>query len=85
MAFAEDASQSKGTISIGDFAKVLYDRGHREIGQKRLFKRMRDEKILDKRNMPYQKYMDAGLFEVVEICNHNTKRMHRQTRLTGKG
>lgn len=85
VAFAEAASQSNDTISIGDFAKALYERGYREIGQNRLFKRMRDEKILDKRNMPYQKYMDAGLFEVVEICNRNTKRMHRQTRLTGKG
>jgi len=65
VSFAQDIGTANGSISIGDFAKVLYEKGHREIGQKRLFQRLRDAKILDKRNMPYQKYMDAGLFVIL--------------------
>ena len=85
VSFAQDIGTANGSISIGDFAKVLYEKGHREIGQKRLFQRLRDAKILDKRNMPYQKYMDAGLFEVIEIYNRHNGQTYRQPRLTGKG
>lgn len=85
VSFAEDVGVANGSISIGDFAKVLYEKGHREIGQKRLFQKLRDEKILDGRNIPYQKYMEAGLFEVIEVYNRNTGQTYRQPRLTGKG
>lgn len=85
VSFAEDIGLSNGSVSIGDFAKLLYEQKHIETGQKRLFKLLRDGQILDARNMPYQKYMESGWFEVIEIYNRHTGYTHRQPRLTGKG
>lgn len=83
VAFARDAADSAGTTSIGDFAKVLFEEGHREIGRGRLFRLLRQEKILDGSNLPYQKYLDAGWFEVIEVSRSG--RLFKQTRITGKG
>lgn len=83
VAFARDAADSAGTTSIGDFAKVLFEEGFREIGRGRLFRLLREENILDAKNMPYQKYLDAGWFEVIEVSRSG--RLFKQTRITGKG
>ena len=53
---------SKQAIPIGDVAKIL-DMG---IGRNKLFEFMREEKILMPDNSPYQKYIDAGYFRIVE-------------------
>ena len=60
--FFDAVTDSKQAIPIGDVAKIL-DMG---IGRNKLFEFMRDSKILMPDNRPYQKYIDAGYFRVVE-------------------
>ena len=60
--FFDAVTDSKQAIPIGDVAKIL-DMG---IGRNKLFEFMRDAKILMPDNRPYQKYIDAGYFRVVE-------------------
>lgn len=90
--FADAVSASKTTILIGDLAKLLKQNGY-ETGQQRLFKQLRDEEFLIKQkgaswNMPTQKSMDLGLFEVKESTHVNpdgSTRITKTTKVTGKG
>ena len=66
--FADAVATSHTAILIGDLAKLLKQNGV-ETGQKRLFVWMREHGYLIKRkgadwNMPTQKSMEMGLFEV---------------------
>ena len=64
-----------------------------DMGQKRLFNWMRDNGFLIKRkgsdwNMPTQKSMEMGVFEVKESTTNNpdgSVRINRTTKVTGKG
>ena len=90
--FADAVSSSQNSILVGDLAKLLKQNGL-DIGQKRLFDRLRNEGYLIKRkgadwNMPTQRAMELGLFEIKESthldgngCNVTTK----TTKVTGKG
>ena len=60
--FFDAVTDSKQAIAIGDVAKVL-DMG---IGRNKLFEILRETKVLMPDNRPYQKYIDAGYFRVVE-------------------
>lgn len=60
--FFDAVTDSKTAISIGEVAKVL-DMG---IGQNKLFAFLREQKILDRQNIPYQEYIDRGYFRIVE-------------------
>lgn len=90
--FADAVSASHTSILIGDLAKLLKQNGV-EIGQKRLFIWMRENGYLIKRNgadwnMPTQKSMELGLFEVKESTTNNpdgSVRINRTTKVTGKG
>ena len=90
--FADAVSTSHTTILIGDLAKLLKQNGV-ETGQKRLFNWMRENGYLIKRNgvdrnMPTQKSMEMGLFEVKESTVNNpdgSVRINRTTKVTGKG
>ncbi|NOV63081.1 phage antirepressor KilAC domain-containing protein [Clostridium beijerinckii] len=61
--FYDDVAGSKDSIEMGHVAKVL---GIRRMGRNRLFSLLRDKKILDKNNIPYQQYVDMGYFRVLE-------------------
>lgn len=61
--FYDDVAGSKGSIEMGHVAKVL---GIRRMGRNRLFSLLRDKKILDKNNIPYQQYVDLGYFRILE-------------------
>ena len=68
--FADAVSASHQSILVGELAKILKQNGI-DTGQKRLFIRLRDEGYLIKRkgsdyNMPTQKSMNLGLFEIKE-------------------
>lgn len=63
--FADHISGYKGTISVGSLAKLLSKNGI-TIGRNKLYRWMRDEKILNQDNIPYQKYMDTGYFTVIK-------------------
>ena len=90
--FAEAVEASKTSILIGELAKLLKQNGH-DIGQKRLFSWLREQGFLIKRegseyNMPTQKSMDLGLFEIKETAithsdGHIT--VNKTPKVTGKG
>lgn len=90
--FADAVSTSHTAILIGDLAKILKQNGI-ETGQKRLFAWLRESGYLIKRkgtdwNMPTQKSMEMGLFEVKESTVNNpdgSVRINRTTKVTGKG
>lgn len=89
--FADAVSISKTSILIGDLAKLIKQNGY-DIGQKRLFKWLRENGYLmqygESYNMPTQKSMDLGLFEVKEgtvINPDDSVRITKTTKVTGKG
>jgi anti-repressor protein len=89
--FADAVSVSEDAILIGALAKILKGNGV-DIGQKRLFKWMRDEGYLIKNgrdvNAPTQRSMNLGLFKVKERTINNpdgSTRLTRTTLVTGKG
>lgn len=60
--FAYQICSSKDAIDIGNYAKVL----NRNIGRNNLFEFLRNRKVLQQDNIPYQKYIDSGYFRVIE-------------------
>ena len=89
--FADAVSTSRTSILVGDLAKLICQNGV-QIGQKRLFDWLRDNGYLIKsgssRNMPMQRYIEQGLFEVKESNMQNpdgSVRITRTTKVTGKG
>mgnify|MGYP004493164665 CR=1 FL=1 len=72
--FADAVSTSHTSILIGDLAKLICQNGV-QTGQKRLFQWMRENGYLMKSgasyNMPMQRYLEQGLFEVKESSVQN--------------
>lgn len=90
--FADAVSTSQTSILIGDLAKLIKQNGI-DIGGKRLFEWLRKNGYLIKRkgtdyNMPTQKSMELGLFEVKETSiNHSDGHISisKTPKVTGKG
>lgn len=89
--FADAVATSHSSILVGDLAKILRQNGV-IIGQHRLFNWLRNTGYLIKsgasKNMPTQRAMEMGLFEVKESTVTNpdgTVRITRTTKVTGKG
>ena len=89
--FADAVSASHTSILVGDLAKLIKQNGY-DIGQKRLFEYLRENGYLIKSgsswNMPTQRSMASGLFEVKESTVNNPDgsiRINRTTKVTGKG
>lgn len=90
--FADAVETSKTTILIGELAKLITQNGCK-IGQNRLFAWLRDNSYLIKRqgtdyNMPTQKSMELGLFEIKETAithsdGHIT--VSKTPKVTGRG
>lgn len=60
--FADTVMKSNDTIDMAEVAKTL----NCGIGRNKLFRFLRDKKVLNGCNIPYQQYVDAGYFKVVE-------------------
>ena len=90
--FADAVSASKTSILIGELAKIIKQNGV-EMGQNRLFEWLRSNGYLITRqgtdyNMPTQKAMELGLFEIKETSithsdGHIT--VNKTPKVTGKG
>lgn len=80
--FANKVANTDKLISMGEMSKLLKDE-HIDIGRNRLFKYLRDNKILTKKNLPYQRYVNSGYFQVKETSNSNG--VFLTTYITGKG
>lgn len=90
--FADAVATSHTSILVGELAKILKQNGI-DMGQKRLFAWLRENGFLIKRkgtdyNMPTQKAMDLGLFEIKEGSYVNGSGVNITTKtpkVTGKG
>lgn len=89
--FADAVATSNTSILVGDLAKIICQNGV-QIGQKRLFAWLRENGYLMKNgssyNMPIQRYVQQGLFEVKERSIQNPDGSVRITitpKITGKG
>lgn len=90
--FADAVATSKTSILVGELAKILRQNGV-ETGQNRFFAWLRDNGYLIKRegadwNMPTQKSMNLGLFEVKERVINNpdgSVKIKKTAKVTGKG
>lgn len=90
--FADAVSDSESTILVGELAKILKQNGV-EIGAIRLFEWLRENGYLINRkgsewNMPTQKSMELGLFEIKEtttVSADGDVKVHKTPKVTGKG
>lgn len=92
VAFANSVSVASTSILVGELAKLLKQNGV-DMGQNRLFAWMRENGFLISRkgtdyNMPTQRSMDKGLFEIKETTishgdGHTS--INKTPKVTGKG
>ena len=89
--FAEAVETAKTSILVGELAKILKQNGV-ATGQKRFFEWLRENGYLIKsgsdKNMPTQRSMEMGLFEIKETAvahsdGHTT--VSKTPKVTGKG
>lgn len=90
--FADAVSASHTSILVGEMAKILRGNGV-EIGQKRFFDWLRENGYLIRRkgtdyNMPTQRAMELGLFEIKEgsyVNGSGVNIITKTPKITGKG
>lgn len=89
--FANAVVGSKSSCLIGELAKVITQNGYK-IGQNRLFEWMRQHGYLgtvgERRNIPNQKYIEQGLFELkkgVRTADDGVLVSTITTKVSGKG
>ena len=84
--FADKVSNSSNLIDMGKMAKLLKDENI-NIGRNRLFEWLRKKDILMRNNIPYQRYIDGGYFQVKESTFETTygTKTQQTTFVTGKG
>lgn len=89
--FADRVSASESSILVGDLAKLLKQNGI-DMGQKRLFRWLRDKGYLIKYgvsyNLPTQRSMELGLFEIKETTITHADghiSISKTVKVTGKG
>ena len=89
--FADAVKASKTSIMVGELAKLLRQNGV-SIGQNRLFEWLRNNDYLMKSgesyNLPTQKSMERGLFEIKEstyVTPDNCVHVSKTTKITGAG
>lgn len=89
--FTEAVMGSSSSCLIGELAKIITQNGY-EIGEKRLFKYMRENRYLGQKgeryNIPNQQYIEQGLFELKKgTRSGNNGVMHTTItpKVTGKG
>ena len=89
--FADAVSASDSSILVGELAKMLKQNG-KDIGSKRLFAWLRDNGYLCKsgtqKNIPTQRSMEMGLFEIKEsthLDSNGNNIITKTPKVTGKG
>ena len=87
VSFANTVTESSDCLDIGEFAKVIKGEDIK-MGRNKLFQWLRNNKYLMDNNVPYQKYIDNGLFKVIEVTKksaYDDGRIYTKTLVTGKG
>lgn len=85
---ADAVTSSQNTMLIGEMAKIFTQNGF-NIGQNRLFALLREMEYLGKTgdhyNMPRQKYMERGYFQIEKAEIKNGTEVVSVPKITGKG
>lgn len=84
--FANQVADSSNSIEMSAFAKIMKDENI-NIGRNKLFEWLRNKKYLRNNNEPYQKYIDMGIFELIEQTFKTPYGTKTNTKclVTGKG
>ena len=84
--YAEAILSAKNSLSIGDFAKFLASKGV-ATGEKRFFMWLRENSYLQSNNLPYQRFVDSGYFEILPQSYKRGSQsiVTQKTLLTAKG
>lgn len=84
--FANHVGDTTDLIDVSQMAKIAQDE-HINLGRNKLFDWLRSKGYLRGNNEPYQRYIDAGLFEVREITKLTPygSKVFCKTFITGKG
>lgn len=89
--YFDHAMKSDDGITFNDAAKIL-NMVHplspkKTLGQNKLFQYCRENKILMKNNIPYQQFMDANLFKIIETTYEvrNNVKISKKTLILHKG
>lgn len=88
--FSDAVVGSKSSCLIGELAKILTQNGY-QIGQNRLFEKLRHDGYLGTKgeyyNIPNQKYVEQGLFEIKKTTHSENGVMKSSVtpKVTGKG
>lgn len=84
--FADHVTDSDNAIDMGTFAKYAQKQGI-TMGRNTLFKWLRDRGVLMDNNVPYQRYLNAGWFRVIENIYNTGSGQYTtpKTLVTGKG
>lgn len=84
--FADHVTDSDNAIDMGTFAKYAQKQGI-TMGRNTLFKWLRDQGVLMDNNVPYQRYLNAGWFKVIENIYNTGSGQYTtpKTLVTGKG
>lgn len=84
---AERCLMASNSISLNEFCKVLYRENDLEIGSHRLFRFLRERKVLQANNLPYQSYMQRGWFDNTQEqdCVGSNIITYPTARITPKG
>ena len=83
--FYDRVTESPDCIDIGQCAKIL---NIKNIGRNKLFEILRNKKILNEHNQPYQKYVDCGYFRIIETSFNlpdGTQKINLKTVVFQKG
>lgn len=71
--FYDAVAGSKTAIEMAAVAKVLDVKG---VGRNKLFEILREEKVLQQDNIPYQKFIDMGWFRTIEQKYNQNDEIH---------
>lgn len=84
--FADHVTDSDNAIDMGTFAKYAQKQGI-TMGRNTLFRWLRDQGVLMDNNVPYQRYLNAGWFRVIENIYNTGSGQYTtpKTLVTGKG
>lgn len=84
--FANHVAQSADTVDASTLARLANDENI-DIGRNKLIRWLKEHKVLMSNNLPYQKYIDAGLMKVAETTKETVygSKVFQKTVFTGKG
>lgn len=63
--FFDQAICTNGVASMGDVAKSF------QVGRNKMFEKLRELKVLQNNNVPYQRFVKDGYFKVKETVSYN--------------